>query len=233
MQPTGVRRRALLALSAAWRPWSARSCRGPRSSAGPFSEQARGIDGWEGKAAVVGGAVMVWPVPVWSRIPPGDRAVAVPVPRSAAWSLGVGIYTGLTAREQLLDAARRSCRAPRSSARWTAACSSSRSASGLRRHRRAAPRGSSRRWSSIGVPRQAPPPASGAGLRGWAKRPAGPAPGPTPRAGAPVIRRRRRARRDPRHEHRGTRARHGGRRVVDVTDLVRAFCVDRRPATVW
>ena len=75
-------------------------------SAGPFSEQARGIDGWEGKAAIVAGLVMIV---AGARVVAGsERAVARMRPGAAIGGLvafGVGLYTALTAREQLLDAA--------------------------------------------------------------------------------------------------------------------------------
>jgi len=75
-------------------------------SAGPFSEQAKGVDGWEGKAAIVAGIVMIV---AGARVVAGsERAVTRMRPGAAIGGLvafGVGLYTALTAREQLLDAA--------------------------------------------------------------------------------------------------------------------------------
>lgn len=75
-------------------------------SAGPFSEQARGIDGWEGKATLIGGAVVV---AAGARVLAGShQAIARLRPGAAIGGLvvaGVGIYTALTVRDQLLDAA--------------------------------------------------------------------------------------------------------------------------------
>lgn len=75
-------------------------------SAGPFSERATGIDGWEGKATVVGGVVMlVAGIRVFAG---SDRALARLRFGAAIGGLvaaGVGFYTALTVRDQLLDVA--------------------------------------------------------------------------------------------------------------------------------
>ena len=75
-------------------------------SAGPFTEQARGIDGWEGKATIVGGIVMIV---AGARVVAGSRRAIARMRAGAAIgglvTFGVGLYTALTAREQLLDAA--------------------------------------------------------------------------------------------------------------------------------
>jgi len=75
-------------------------------TAGPFSEQARGIDGWEGKATIIGGVVMVV---AGIRVVAGShQAIARLRSRAAIGGsvvAGVGIYTALTVRDQLLDAA--------------------------------------------------------------------------------------------------------------------------------
>lgn len=75
-------------------------------SAGPFSERAIGIDGWEGKATIVGGVVMlVAGIRVFAG---SDRAVARLRLGAAIGGLvaaGVGLYTALTVRDQLLDVA--------------------------------------------------------------------------------------------------------------------------------
>ncbi|HET9248852.1 MAG TPA: hypothetical protein VFP13_02770 [Actinomycetota bacterium] len=75
-------------------------------SAGPFSEQAKGVDGWEGKASILGGAVMA---AAGIRVLVGShQAMARLRPSAAIGGLvaaGVGLYTALTVRDQLVDAA--------------------------------------------------------------------------------------------------------------------------------
>lgn len=75
-------------------------------TAGPFSEQARGIDGWEGKATIIGGAVMLV---AGIRVVSGSHQAIARLRPSAAIAgavvAGVGIYTTLTVRDQLVDAA--------------------------------------------------------------------------------------------------------------------------------
>ncbi|HET7929573.1 MAG TPA: hypothetical protein VFM40_08490 [Actinomycetota bacterium] len=75
-------------------------------SAGPFTEQARGIDGWEGKAAIVSGVVMA---AAGIRVLAGSRQAMTRLLPSAAIgglvALGVGVYTIVTIRDQLVDAA--------------------------------------------------------------------------------------------------------------------------------
>jgi hypothetical protein len=74
-------------------------------SAGPFTEQAKGIDGWEGKAAIVSGVVMV---AAGIRVLAGSHQAMARLRPSAAIgglvALGVGLYTTLTIREQLIEA---------------------------------------------------------------------------------------------------------------------------------
>jgi hypothetical protein len=75
-------------------------------SAGPFTEQARGIDGWEGKASLLAGLVMI--VAAIRVLGGGRDAIARMRPRALLGGIaaaGVGLYTALTARDQLLDAA--------------------------------------------------------------------------------------------------------------------------------
>ena len=73
-------------------------------SAGPFTEQAKGIDGWEGKAAIVSGAVMV---AAGIRVLAGSRQALARLRPSAAIgglvALGVGLSTTITIRDQLVD----------------------------------------------------------------------------------------------------------------------------------
>src|SRR5918995_5863214 len=75
-------------------------------SAGPFTEQAKGIDGWEGKAVIVAGAVMV---AAGIRVLAGShQAMARLRPSAAIGGLaaaGVGLYTAFTIRDQLIEAA--------------------------------------------------------------------------------------------------------------------------------
>jgi len=72
-------------------------------SAGSFTEQARGIDGWEGKAAIVSGVVMV---AAGIRALGSHQAMARLRPSAAIGGLvavGVGLYTALTIRNQLVE----------------------------------------------------------------------------------------------------------------------------------
>jgi hypothetical protein len=73
-------------------------------SAGPFSEQARGVDGWEGKAAIVSGVVMV---AAGIRVLAGSHQAMARLRPSAAIgglvAVGVGLYTALTVRDQLVE----------------------------------------------------------------------------------------------------------------------------------
>jgi hypothetical protein len=73
-------------------------------SAGPFTEQATGIDGWEGKAALVSGGVMV---AAGIRVLAGSHQAMARLWPSAAIgglvALGVGLYTAVTIRDQLVE----------------------------------------------------------------------------------------------------------------------------------
>jgi hypothetical protein len=73
-------------------------------SAGPIREQATGISGWEGKATLLASIVVVIAA---ARVLTGGAPSRLR--RSAAIgglvAMGVGLYTAITAREQLLDAA--------------------------------------------------------------------------------------------------------------------------------
>jgi hypothetical protein len=75
-------------------------------SAGPFTEQAKGVDGWEGKAAIVSGVVMV---AAGIRVLAGSHQAMARLRPSAAIgglvAVGVGLYTVLTIRDQLVEAA--------------------------------------------------------------------------------------------------------------------------------
>ena len=89
----------VLAVVGSFLPWA-------EVSAGPFTEQSKGIDGWEGKAAIIAGAVMV---AAGIRVLAGShQAMARLRPGAAIGGLvaaGVGVYTALTIRDQLIDAA--------------------------------------------------------------------------------------------------------------------------------
>ena len=75
-------------------------------SAGPFTEQVKGIDGWEGKATLIAGIVMVGgAVRVFLQRPRAASGLAVRGVIGGAVALGVALYTAATARNQLLDAA--------------------------------------------------------------------------------------------------------------------------------
>src|SRR4029453_1965830 len=89
----------VLAVVGSFLPWA-------EISAGPFTEQAKGIDGWEGRAAIIAGAVMV---AGGIRVLAGShQAMARLRPGAAIGGLvaaGVGVYTALTIREHPIDAA--------------------------------------------------------------------------------------------------------------------------------
>jgi hypothetical protein len=75
-------------------------------SAGPFTEQARGIDGWEGKATLIAGIVMAaGAVRVFLQRPRAVSGLAIRGVLGGVVALGVALYTAATARDQLLDAA--------------------------------------------------------------------------------------------------------------------------------
>jgi hypothetical protein len=89
----------VLAVVGSFLPWA-------EVSAGPFTEQAKGTDGWEGTAAIIAGAVMV---AAGIRVLAGShQAMARLRPGAAIGGLvaaGVGVYTALTMKDQLVDAA--------------------------------------------------------------------------------------------------------------------------------
>jgi hypothetical protein len=75
-------------------------------SAGPFAEQARGIDGWEGKVTLIAGIVMAGgAVRVFLQRPRAASGLAVRGVLGGVVALGIAVYTAATARDQLLDAA--------------------------------------------------------------------------------------------------------------------------------
>ena len=75
-------------------------------SAGPFIEQAKGIDGWEGKVTLIAGIVMAGgAVRVFLQRPRAASGLAVRGVLGGVVALGVALYTAATARGQLLDAA--------------------------------------------------------------------------------------------------------------------------------
>ncbi len=75
-------------------------------SAGPFTEQAKGIDGWEGKAALIAGIVMAaGAVRVFLQRPRAMSGLAIRATLGGVVALGVALYTAATARGQLIDAA--------------------------------------------------------------------------------------------------------------------------------
>lgn len=74
-------------------------------SAGTLTVQPKGFDGWEGKAAIVSGVVMV---AAGIRVLAGSHQAMARLRPSAAIgglvALGVGLYTTLTIRDQLIEA---------------------------------------------------------------------------------------------------------------------------------
>ena len=74
-------------------------------SAGPFSERATGIHGWEGKATLIAGIVMAAAgIRVFLGAADAISRLRVRAAIGGLVAAGVGIYTALTAREQLVDA---------------------------------------------------------------------------------------------------------------------------------
>jgi hypothetical protein len=75
-------------------------------SAGPFTEQAKGIDGWEGKATLIAAIVMAsGAVRVFLQRPRAVSGLAIRGVLGGVIALGVALSTAATARNQLLDAA--------------------------------------------------------------------------------------------------------------------------------
>jgi hypothetical protein len=75
-------------------------------SAGPISERASGVSGWEGKATLVAGVVLI--AAAVRAFAGATDALARLRPSAIIGGLvacGVGLYTAITAQEQLLDAA--------------------------------------------------------------------------------------------------------------------------------
>jgi hypothetical protein len=156
-------------------------------SAGTFTEQFKGVDGWEGKAAVVSGLVMVV---AGARVVAGShRAITRMRPGAAIGGLvafGVGLYTALTTREQLLDAARGLPRAEVERALDNGVLELS-IAIGLIIVIAGGAQGIVAALLSIGVSEPAPPPTSGPGLRGWSIDRPSRATGPPPSPGQAVL----------------------------------------------
>ena len=75
-------------------------------SAGPFTEQAKGIDGWEGKATLIAGIVVAGgAVRVFLQRPRAVAGLSIRGVLGGVVALGVALYTAVTARDQLLEAA--------------------------------------------------------------------------------------------------------------------------------
>jgi len=73
-------------------------------SAGPFSERATGIQGWEGKATLIAGIVMAAAgIRVFRGSPDAVSGLRVRAAIGGIAAAGVAIYTAVTAREQLID----------------------------------------------------------------------------------------------------------------------------------
>lgn len=137
-------------------------------SAGPFTEQARGIDGWEGKAAIVAGIVMIV---AGARVLTGaHRAIVRMRPGAAIGGLtafGVGLYTALTAREQLIDAAQAQLSRGEVERALDSGLLELSIAIGLIVVIAGGAQGIVAALLTIGAAEPPSPPASGAGLRGW------------------------------------------------------------------
>lgn len=74
-------------------------------SIGPMSQRARGIDGWEGKAAIVGGVVMLAPA-IGGFVGSTDAGTRLRTALIGGLiAAGVGTYTALTVDDQVLEAA--------------------------------------------------------------------------------------------------------------------------------
>lgn len=158
-------------------------------SAGPFTEQAKGIDGWEGKAAIVAGLVMVV---AGARVVAGsERAVSRMRPAAAIGGLvamGVGLYTALTAREQLLDAAQGQLPRAEVERALDSGLLELSIAIGLILVVVGGAQGIVAALLAIGVSEPAAPtPASGGGLRGWSNDLSTWKPGPPPGSDAPAM----------------------------------------------
>lgn len=75
-------------------------------SAGPVSEQASGISGWEGKATLISAIVLLAAaIRVFAGSLDGLARLRTSAFIGGSVAVGVGLYTALTAKEQLLDAA--------------------------------------------------------------------------------------------------------------------------------
>ncbi len=199
-------------------------------SAGPFTEQAKGIDGWEGKAAIIAGAVMV---AGGIRVLAGShQAMARLRPGAAIGGLvaaGVGVYTAVTIRDQLIDAAATELPRAEVERALDSGLLELTIAIGLYLVIAGGIQGIVAALVALGVSRRAGrlvgggPPRLVAHRRGRSGRPADPSRDAGRPCAATRLRpeRRGRAGRMSSQEHRlDTR----DRRVVDVTDLVEAFC---------
>lgn len=75
-------------------------------SAGPFSERASGIGGWEGKVAVLAGISMLLAgVGVFRERTDAMSRIRTRALLGGLVATGVGIYTAVTSEDQLIDAA--------------------------------------------------------------------------------------------------------------------------------
>jgi hypothetical protein len=155
-------------------------------SAGPFTEQAKGIDGWEGKAAIVAGIVMIV---AGARVVAGSHGALTRMRPGAAIgglvAFGVGVYTAITAREQLLDAAQGQL--PRSEVERAldSGLLELSIAIGLVVVIAGGAQGIVAALLTIGVSGTTAAPPSGAGLRGWSAGPPPPLRSPGPPAMPP------------------------------------------------
>ncbi|MGZ8599144.1 MAG: hypothetical protein ACXWX6_02935 [Actinomycetota bacterium] len=76
------------------------------AAVGPASFSAKGIDGWEGKATLLGGVILlVAGIAAFVGVPDARDRLRGSAVVGGLLAAGVGIYTAVTARDQILDAA--------------------------------------------------------------------------------------------------------------------------------
>ncbi len=77
-----------------------------KASAGPFSVSAKGIDGWEGKVTLVGGIIMlIAGVTAFVGARGAKARMRVSTLIGGLAAAGVGIYTAVTAEDQVIEGA--------------------------------------------------------------------------------------------------------------------------------
>ena len=75
-------------------------------SQGGLSVSAKGIDGWEGKATIVGGVILlIGGISALTGQPGARQRLRLSALIGGAIAAGVGIYTATTAKDQVIDGA--------------------------------------------------------------------------------------------------------------------------------